>query len=379
LEKFAVGVIKWGNTGELLDADNISPSETKSRIFDIVKNLTTSKRVRDIQYDPKLLNVLENRSENSVATLLRNFEVIAEKSDNPRVAKEARRARKQLKMLQNAKEEAEKESDRSRAEAEKAESEVREAAERIKEAERESQKARAEAKQKTTQNLFLQSVMSQDLERVVSLHHHIGISAGTIEQHIKNLSRRINKDKNLDPKTVQIALERISYQVKKITSTVRFATKANFNLEATEMTDDLVAFVKEHAINVCADLIKATDNINVRFTQVKRGKFVVTFRPIEFSIVIDNLLNNSKKADARNVWISVVGIEKDSVEISVRDDGKGVPKSNIKKIFELGFTTTSGSGLGLYHVSQIVESMNGEIRLNPDYRDGAEFILRFTR
>jgi signal transduction histidine kinase len=46
----------------------------------------------------------------------------------------------------------------------------------------------------------------------------------------------------------------------------------------------------------------------------------------------------------------------------VKDDGKGIEQRNLSKIFDLGYTTTNGSGLGLYHVKQIVGKMKGCVK-----------------
>ena len=51
-------------------------------------------------------------------------------------------------------------------------------------------------------------------------------------------------------------------------------------------------------------------------------------------------------------------------------------KENFDKIFNFGFTTTSGSGIGLYHVLQIVEKMNGTIEVNDSLEKGSEFIIK---
>ena len=47
-----------------------------------------------------------------------------------------------------------------------------------------------------------------------------------------------------------------------------------------------------------------------------------------------------------------------------------------EKIFEQGFTTTDGSGLGLYHVGQLVAEMNGEVRYSPTAEKGAKFTIK---
>jgi signal transduction histidine kinase len=288
------------------------------------------------------------------------------------LVKEVKKAQKQLDALKKAKEEAEAEAEKARKEAKKAEEEAEKAEEK-------AQEAQETARQKTSQNLFLQSIISEDLKHVVSLHHHIGISAGTIEQYVKNLSRKISKGEPLTPELVQITLERISYQAKMISSIVKFATKANFNLDSAEIKTDIISFIKEYAINVCAGIIKATDDIDIEFKQQEPGEFILAFKPIEISIIIDNMLSNSRKADAKKFSIVVTNLKKDSVEFAFRDNGKGIPKKNANKIFDLGFTTTDGSGLGLYHVYKTVEEMGGEIKLNADYDKGAEFLLRFKK
>jgi signal transduction histidine kinase len=45
----------------------------------------------------------------------------------------------------------------------------------------------------------------------------------------------------------------------------------------------------------------------------------------------------------------------------------------------MGFSTTNGSGLGLYHVAEIIHGMSGEIYLNSENEHGAEFIMTFRK
>lgn len=379
LEKFAVGVIKWGNDGDLLRHDDYSQEEMQEKVFGIIERMTNSDGVIELDYDPKILNILKNRSEKSLAAILNNFKRLAEKKESNLISKEIRRAQRQYNSLIKAKEEAEAEAERARKDAEKAEKEAEKAAEEARKAEVDAEKAREDLKQKTSQNLFLQSIISQDLERVVSLHHHIGISAGSIEQYIKNLNRKIKKGNPISPEAIQVILERISYQAKMISSTVKFATKANFNLEAADMEEDIITFFKEYLINVCAGIIKVTDGTNIDFRQKRPGEFTLTFKPIEISIIIDNLINNSVKAGAKKISVVIKSLKKDAVEIAFRDDGKGIPKKNANKIFDMAFSTTDGSGLGLYHVSKIMKEIGGDIYLNTDFEKGTEFVLRFLK
>ena len=379
LERFAIGVIEWGNAGDLVDQDALTAQDVTDRIFEVVRKLTKSKGVLDIRYDSKLLNILQNRSQDSVSALLNNFQRIAKQSGNPMLAREVKKAQRHLARLAKAKEEAEREAEEAREDAERAEREAETAGEEAQRAQARAREAEETARQKTSQTLFLQSIMSQDIQRLVSLHHHIGISAGTIENYVKNLSRKIADGETPSTADVSVTLERINYQARMIGSIVKFATKANFNLEASEITADVVSFVREYTMNVCAGIMKIADGIDVEFNQQEEGTFEMVFKPIEMSIVIDNLFSNSKKAEATKITVSVISLKPDMVEFAFTDNGKGVPKKNAGKIFDMGFSTTDGSGLGLHHVSQIVKEMNGEVFLNSAHHQGAEFIVRFRK
>lgn len=64
--------------------------------------------------------------------------------------------------------------------------------------------------------------------------------------------------------------------------------------------------------------------------------------------------------------------------VSLKDNGVGVPSeiSNPESIFEKGITTTSGSGLGLYNVRQLLQNINGTIELAESSFDGTTFEIK---
>jgi signal transduction histidine kinase len=86
-----------------------------------------------------------------------------------------------------------------------------------------------------------------------------------------------------------------------------------------------------------------------------------------FEWVVENLLKNSLDALQGKGQISVAVSTTDKwINIDVKDTGKGMPKSNFKKIFTPGFTTkTRGWGLGLSLSRRIVE----------EYHNGRIFVL----
>ena len=67
------------------------------------------------------------------------------------------------------------------------------------------------------------------------------------------------------------------------------------------------------------------------------------------------------------------------VEIKVADNGNGIPKKVLDKIFQPFFTTTppgQGTGLGLSMSYDIVKAHGGELRVETKDGEGTEFIIR---
>ncbi len=93
--------------------------------------------------------------------------------------------------------------------------------------------------------------------------------------------------------------------------------------------------------------------------------------------IITNLIKNSVEAMAQNIEISCFERDK-KWYIIVKDDGKGISKNEIDKIFEPFFTKKEkGTGLGLVIVKNYVKLLNGDITVKSKIRYGTEFIISF--
>lgn len=99
--------------------------------------------------------------------------------------------------------------------------------------------------------------------------------------------------------------------------------------------------------------------------------------------VVTNLVKNGIQAipeDKMPKVIVNVGTEENNIVITVADNGTGVSEENISKIFEPKFTTkTSGMGLGLAMVKNIVETYKGTITFTTEKDEGTMFKVTFPR
>lgn len=195
------------------------------------------------------------------------------------------------------------------------------------------------------------------------------------------MTKRIRSGKPVSAEMFLATLEKISLQASQIEASSRFATKANFAMDAAVIDKDIVEFIREYIGNVCKGGIVSNQGRDMAFEWNAEPTliWVRRFRPFEVVVLLDNLISNSKKAGARKISFSASENSNGRLEIQIRDDGKGIPPSVGDKVFEMGYTTTNGSGFGLYHAATIAEHLGGALRLNTERRSGAEFVLAISR
>jgi signal transduction histidine kinase len=114
----------------------------------------------------------------------------------------------------------------------------------------------------------------------------------------------------------------------------------------------------------------------------------VNIVPQDIGRVILNLINNafyavnekSKQSIPSYEPAVIVGTRRlqDRIEISVKDNGNGIPGSIKAKIFQPFFTTKptgQGTGLGLSLAYDIVKAHGGEIKVDTKQGEGSQFVV----
>jgi PAS domain S-box-containing protein len=105
--------------------------------------------------------------------------------------------------------------------------------------------------------------------------------------------------------------------------------------------------------------------------------------PVQIQQVLLNLIMNSLDAvealpsNERRIIVSTRSIDHQTVEVSVRDFGAGLPGDNPEKVFDHFFSTKQqGMGMGLAIVRSIIESHDGTISAENVRDGGARFFFR---
>ena len=97
-------------------------------------------------------------------------------------------------------------------------------------------------------------------------------------------------------------------------------------------------------------------------------------------IVFSNIISNSYRYHRKlidNPFIEVeVSPNSQGVVAIIRDNGQGIKKEHIEKIFEMFYRaseTNSGSGLGLYIVKETINNLKGKIQVSSKEGEGTTF------
>ena len=97
--------------------------------------------------------------------------------------------------------------------------------------------------------------------------------------------------------------------------------------------------------------------------------------------ILVNILQNAREAmgkDGGKISIAARRLSENLIEISIADNGPGIPPDRLERIFEAHYTTKEkGTGLGLAIVKHNVELYAGTIRAESKLGKGARFVLVF--
>lgn len=381
LEKFVVDGLDWDSVPITLRQE-ISANEgldwkktveqyseswerKKQRIALSIMTLIGSSPDRIIKFwfNPSLLEGVHESRQEEVKSLLEDIEGF----DAEKVDASLKKSLSRFRKLIEAKEEELKE---AKSEAVDLRVEVAEKKEKISKLEGEKETYRA-------QTLFLQQVTSLDVKQLMSYHHQINLDSTITDNYIAKAIKALrdipDSGKILDD------LQKASLANKRIAAVAQFATKASFRSGTKKEPTDLPAFFEQYLLRVAKDFIAA--DLDLYISNSIQETFEVKASRIELSILIDNIINNASKAEARKLTLEISKISSHTARISFRDDGKGLSKElpSIDSMFEMGITTTAGSGFGLYHAKRIVEDIGGKILAIPLKPKGMEIRIEVTK
>jgi two-component system phosphate regulon sensor histidine kinase PhoR len=173
--------------------------------------------------------------------------------------------------------------------------------------------------------------------------------------------------------------KRLRFQVEKVLQMSMFEKqKATLKMKEVNANDLIAGVVNTFTLKVEKYNGKITSNLDA----VNPDIFV---DEMHFTNVIFNLLDNAvkyKKQEGELLLNVRTWNESGKLYISIQDNGIGIKKENLKKIFDKFYRVHTGNlhdvkgfGLGLAYVKKIIQDHKGAIRAESELNVGTKFII----
>lgn len=385
LEKFVVEGLSWdtvinynqNDKFEEIDPSDIEYNNNDKNILTILSSViyqgTTKNEIIDIEINYNYLQELadkeqeafNNFAEQLTSKLNNNLDIIPNKKFIMAFLKEQDNKIKQKEALAQALLEQNKELSEA----------IEQKDSTIQEQEKEIETQKKTIEEIESENLFHKANASQDSKALRNLIHKIVIDTNGIKSKIS--AYRYEKDHDLlKLERVEEYFKAIAYLTDSILKIADLAKSRNYKMKTGATTLEVFSMIKGY-LNLLIDT-KIFDEINIIDNIPEDIKYNKKLKPLEVFIVIDNIINNSIKAEASEILFNIMKDE-DFLTLSIIDDGNGLdPDADKNKIFDRGYTKTSGAGLGLSHVKEIVEKLGWEVRYieNLEKGFGLEVVIK---
>lgn len=283
-----------------------------------------------------------------------NEEKAIEDEEKRKKEQEKEELKQKFQEEKEKKEQAEAETQQEKQKREKAE-------ESAKQANEEKEKAETEAKSEKKRAKFIEGSLTEDQKRFMGRLHIIKINIQAMEAIIGNVVKLVQRNMfNKDEAWKK--LKKLSYAVARIDAALNITPYAKFNTKNEIIEADLFAFIKEYLENTLINC----GSLKIYAVNEENAIHNIKFSPQDIIVILDNIISNSAKAEHHASKLEVKMSKQDNKAlITFEDNGVGLNKAvqDINDIFEFGKSyTSSGSGVGLYHIKQIVEdNLHGEV------------------
>ncbi|MFQ5515544.1 MAG: protoglobin domain-containing protein [Myxococcota bacterium] len=209
---------------------------------------------------------------------------------------------------------------------------------------------------------------------VTGLAHEIGTPMGVIRGHAELLESTVSEERSRwRARTIREQVDRISHIIQTLLNMARPREPVRVAVEVQKLLEDTVSFLSDKFRRRKIEIERYLEDVPSLYGD-----------PDRLQQLFLNLLINAADAmpEGGTLSIGVRKAAKDTVEISIRDTGQGIPADQLSRIFDPFFTTKpagAGNGLGLVVVKGIVADHDGAIDVKSKPGSGTEFRINLPR
>jgi len=227
---------------------------------------------------------------------------------------------------------------------------------------------------KKAEQINLQSAKLAANERLVRiLAHEIRNPLNNIQLSAENLEMFLSDE---SPKGLITIIQRNSVRINQMITDLLESTKTLDLVFEKHSLQDMV----EESLSVASDRIKL-QNIKLKRMYIPSPLYIFADKS-KLQIAFSNILINaieSMESDKGELSV-IVNEAPQTYQVSIKDNGKGIPPEHLSKIFEPFFTMKkNGLGLGLSAAYGIFQSHKASMQVESRLNDGTTFIMDFDK
>lgn len=214
---------------------------------------------------------------------------------------------------------------------------------------------------------------------------YLGEIAGSLAHEIRNPLNTINMNIQLldeqfadQPENIKTKLSRVRNEIGRLdgilTSFLRFARPPKLSIDRVDMNEFLTKLLEFFGPEVEKSGISLELEMEQPLPQIQGD-------PEQLRQLFLNLLLNARDSTPKGGHIKVSAWKTSRrVHVSVSDNGTGIPKNMLEKIFEPYVTTKeNGTGVGLAIVRRIAMDHGGSVRVESEVGKGSTFTVSLLR
>jgi len=215
-----------------------------------------------------------------------------------------------------------------------------------------------------------------------NMTHEFKTPLSSILASVETIRTTMEADQTLSVRTGRY-LSIIHTEGKRLQNQVEAVLKMA-NLETTKLKKENIDLTD--LIQKAVDAVEAsvqTSNGTIEFDLPEEPVFVYV-DSLHFSNVIANLIDNALKYNqgSPQIKVSLKKVKSNLAELSISDNGIGISKDQLEKIFDKFYRVPTGNlhnvkgfGLGLYYVKSVVKAHRGKITASSEPNSGTTLTI----
>ncbi|SDN07477.1 two-component system, OmpR family, sensor histidine kinase ArlS [Psychrobacillus sp. OK028] len=221
------------------------------------------------------------------------------------------------------------------------------------------------------------TITRQD-EFIHNVSHELRTPVQVVEGHLSLLNRWGKEDRSILDESLEISLNEIQKMKLLIEEMLKLAKNEFSNKKETTSVVSVLQQLQQYYLPLSPEAI-----IDIKGQE--QVKVMVPATALEQ--ILRNLIENALKYNDNRPYIkAAVQNIRDQVQITVEDNGVGIPEDALSKIFERFYTVeeartknNGGSGLGLSIVKSLVIEYAGTISVASEEGKGTKFYILFPK